>query len=429
LLVNTLMIEINGIRYVDLNPIQKRILLEMEKRDRLAVIGGPGTGKTFIAIFAILKALEQKNNSFFLVYNKNLNMYIRKLIGHQQFPEYLAKTYHAWLPGYLVLVLPNYSLKRVQDEFVVPGKTYEYNWTRIEEALRTVPIDKRKQYDFLFVDETQDIPLPLLSIINDASKKLMVTFDDSQKIGNDYFEDQKHSLSDRSEILIRLELTQSFFDLTDNYRNTQAIERVAKLFGQYFKPNAFSLKQETSTINGPLPNLVKVQNMHHIVRLIYADFLLHPNQQIGVLFANTRLQEDTTRYIAFKNELKALVNPNQDAFFYKLGNDTYIKGFDQPGIYFMSMNSAKGLEFDNVYIIETDKLALDNDQQANVLYVACTRAKRKLTFTYEREDVGPVLSLAFHHTLYFNQFDATNQDTIEKDKAFLTMIEGMYDGE
>jgi DNA replication protein DnaC len=61
--------QINGVRFEDLNPIQKRILFEMDKRDRLAVIGGPGTGKTFIAIIAILKALENKNNSFFLVYN------------------------------------------------------------------------------------------------------------------------------------------------------------------------------------------------------------------------------------------------------------------------------------------------------------------------------------------------------------------------
>jgi superfamily I DNA/RNA helicase len=95
----------------------------------------------------------------------------------------------------------------------------------------------------------------------------------------------------------------------------------------------------------------------------------------------------------------------------------------------MSMNSAKGLEFDKVYIIETDRLVLDNDQQANLLYVACTRAKRNLTFIYEQEDVGPVLTLAFNHTLYFNRFEAITQDSLEKDKAFLTMIEGMNDGE
>jgi superfamily I DNA/RNA helicase len=421
--------QINGVRFDDLNPIQKRILLEMEKRDRLAVIGGPGTGKTFIAIFAILKALENKNHSFFLVYNKNLNMYIRKLIGHQQFPEYLAKTYHAWLPGYLSSVLPNYSLKKVQDTFVIPGKTYEYNWPLIEAAMREVPLEKRKQYDFLFVDETQDIPLPLLDIIKDASTKLMVTFDDSQKIGNDYFEDQKQQPSDRSEILVRLDLTDSFFDLTENYRNTQSIERVAKLFGEYFKPNAFSLKQETSKLKGPLPNLIKVANLSHTVRMIYADFNLNPNLQVGVLFANTRLQEDTARYIAFKNELKTWLNPHQDMFFYKLGNDTYIKGFDQPGIYYMSMNSAKGLEFDKVYIIETDRLVLDNDHQANLLYVACTRSKRNLTFVYEQEAVGPVLTLAFNHSLYFNQFDATKQRSLEEDKTFLTMIEGVGDGE
>lgn len=295
--------------------------------------------------------------------------------------------------------------------------------------MREVPLDKRKLYDFLFVDETQDIPLPLLNIIKHASKKLMVTFDDSQKIGNDYFEDQKHQPSDRSEILIRLDLTDSFFDLTENYRNTQSIERVAKLFGEYFKPNAFSLKQETSKLKGPLPNLMKVSNLSHVVRMVYADFSLNPTKQIAVLFANTRLEVDTDRYIAFKNELKTWFNPNQDVFFYKLGSEAYIKGFDQPGIYYMSMNSAKGLEFDKVYVIETDRLVFDNDHQANLLYVACTRSKRNLTFVYEQEEVGPVLKLAFHHSLYFNRFDATKQSSLEEDKAFLTMIEGMSDSE
>jgi superfamily I DNA/RNA helicase len=421
--------QINGVRFENLNPIQQRIVFELDKRDRLAVIGGPGTGKTFIAIFAILKALESKQNSFFLVYNKNLNLYIKKLIGNEAFPEYLAKTYHSWLPGYLAQVLTGYTLSRVHQEFTIKGETFDYKWDLIEIELNKVHPDKRRKYDFLFLDEAQDMPLALLNIIKYASKRLMVTFDDSQKIGNDYFQSQKDQLFDRTEILNHLELSDSFFDLTENYRNTKSIEKVAKLFGEYFKPNDFSLKHETSKLKGPLPNLIKVNDKSQMVRLIYADYILHPQAQIGVVFANTRKPEDLERIISIKQEFITYLDPMSDAFFYKLGTESSIKSFDLPGIYFMSMNSAKGLEFDKVYLIELDHLVFDNEQQANLIYVACTRSRRHLTFLYETNEESPVLKVAFDHELLFNRFDASNNNSLQQDKDFIQMIEEIDDGE
>lgn len=413
--------QINGVRFEQLNSIQKRILYEMDKRDRLAVIGGPGTGKTFIAVFAILKALQENKDSFFLVYNKNLNLYIKKLIGKESFPEYLAKTYHSWLPSYLSQVLDNYPIPRIRDELMIRGETFDYRWGEITKLLQNVHPNKKRKYDFLFVDEAQDMPLPLIDILKGASKKLMVTFDDSQKIGTDYFKAQKDQQFDRTEILTRLDLADSFFDLTQNYRNTQPVERVAKLFGQYFKPNAFTLRQETSPLKGPLPFLIKTKDALQRARLIVQMFLQQQNLQIGILFANTRQKEDTEKIVQFKTYLLQELGALSPFLFYKLENETMIQSFDAPGIYLMSMNSSKGLEFDHVFIIETEWLKLENDHQANLVYVACTRSRFGLTFLYENHAAG-CLALAFEHPLLFNALDASKNQTQEEDLTILSMM-------
>jgi superfamily I DNA/RNA helicase len=420
---------INGVFYKSLSLIQKRILLEMDKRNRLAVIGGPGTGKTFIAAFAILKALEENKHCFFIVYNKNLNLYIKKLIGQHDFPEYLAKTYHAWLPQYLSSVLEGYTPERVKEQMTIESDAFLYNWPLIEAELEKVSLAKRKQYDFIFLDEAQDIPLELIRILKDATNKLMVTFDDSQKIGNDYFEAQKDRPFDRSDILTTLELVDSFFDLTENYRNTIQIETVAKLFGQYFNPNQFSLKHTTTQLKGPLPNLIKISDLNALARLVYADYTLNPQMHIGVLFPNTRIEEDTKRLFAFKEELAKQLYKSKKTLYYKLGTYNSVKDLSLPGVYLMSIQSSKGLEFDKVYIIETEKLKVDHFQQGNLMYVGCTRSKKDLTFIYTDEKVESLLQIAFDHSILFNQFNIANHQSFEEDQNFLTMVKSIENDE
>lgn len=414
---------IEGMTIHDLNPTQRRILLEMEKRDRLAVLGGPGTGKTFIALFAILQALQEKKNCSFIVYNKNLNVYIKKLIGEKDFPSYLARTYHSWVSHYLVSVLPNMDFGKVKQEFIVPGQEFEYDWIKIQAQLNLLSPDKKRVFDFIFVDEAQDIPLPLLGIIRQASKKLLVTFDDSQKIGTDYFKAQLDQPYDRSEILSTLELHDSFFDLTDNYRNTKSIEAVAQLFGEYFQSNAFSLKKSTATQKGPLPRLIQVSNIQTMQQFIYTDYLLHPEQQIGVLFPNTRLESDLDRIHAFKEAMKESLKELHERLFYKYGSRNNIQSFSSPGIYFMSMNSSKGLEFDHVYLLDTDRLTLDNKEQANLMYVACTRAKKNLTFLFEEEKPQSILTLLIQNPLLVNRYDLKGSTTLDGLNSFFQELQ------
>jgi superfamily I DNA/RNA helicase len=420
---------LEGVSLTNLNPTQRRILLEMEKRDRLAVLGGPGTGKTFIALFAILHALQEKKNCSFIVYNKNLNVYIKKLIGEKDFPSYLARTYHSWISHYLVTVLTNMDFDKVKKEFIVAGHEYEYDWPKIESHLNSISNDKKRVFDFIFVDEAQDIPLPLLGIIRQASKKLLVTFDDSQKIGSDYFKDQHDQPYDRSEILSTLELHDSFFDLTENYRNTKSIEAVAKLFGEYFQTNAFSLKKSTATLKGPLPRLIQANHIQHMQQWIYEDYLLHPDLQIGVLFPNTRLDADLLRLNQFREAMHESLKENSAGLFFKYGTWNNIQSFSQPGIYFMSMNSSKGLEFDHVYILDTDRLALENKEQANLMYVACTRAKKNLTFLFEEEKPQTILTILTHNPLLINRYDLREYPTVESLNALCLELDQEVDHE
>ena len=52
----------------------------------------------------------------------------------------------------------------------------------------------------------------------------------------------------------------------------------------------------------------------------------------------------------------------------------------QGPIQLMTVHKAKGLEFDNVYILDQHLIRLDEKQEKNLLYVAQTRAKQTLTY-------------------------------------------------
>ena len=73
------------------------------------------------------------------------------------------------------------------------------------------------------------------------------------------------------------------------------------------------------------------------------------------------------------------------------------KNGEKEGVNLMTMHAAKGLEFDTVFVIETNegscpyKKATDNEEieeERRLFYVAMTRAKRKLVISYVKEKNG-----------------------------------------
>ena len=96
-------------------------------------------------------------------------------------------------------------------------------------------------------------------------------------------------------------------------------------------------------------------------------------------------------------------------FCYKYGiYDTTTNHIDENGIFFMTLINSKGLEFDEVYVINPN-INLEEYQGKNILYVAMTRAKSKVNFViYNRDDTlsnKKLLSLLDEKSYLFDVID------------------------
>ena len=84
-----------------------------------------------------------------------------------------------------------------------------------------------------------------------------------------------------------------------------------------------------------------------------------------------------------------------------MGEQKNRKAEEKDGIFLMTMHGAKGLEFDTVFIIQSNegvipykkaKLDAELEEERRMFYVAMTRAKRELIISYVKNKNGKEVS-------------------------------------
>ena len=108
----------------------------------------------------------------------------------------------------------------------------------------------------------------------------------------------------------------------------------------------------------------------------------HPDQSVGVLLPYTK---QVTKFV---NRLQGkTTSPVQ---MYMNGVQSVID-FAKPGIKLVTHSSAKGLEFDTVFLPELQSIQLnfEGDDHKMRMYVLTSRAKNRLDLMYSGEGVPP----------------------------------------
>lgn len=355
--------------YSELNNTQKTVINLLGRMEKIAVIGGPGTGKTIIGLQAAALMSKSKGKCLFLSYSVSLCHYITNAANlfNLNIENIEINSYHKWFWHKLIAL--GYNPKDLQD------KDYLYNLDKLETALNMKSEELKTQYDYIFIDEAQDVQEGLIKFFLQFGKKILVTFDDSQKIGN---ENSDALLSyDHSNILNDLKIGDNFFDLIDNYRNTVQIETIAKILFTSYDLNDISLKRVTSKRHGQVPKLIRFKegnSFDDIAEYIVDNY--DKSKSVGVLFSVSDQSHGKDLYDKLKVSLRKYTKLENINLLYKYGKSLNInsKNALSNGIYLMSLKTSKGLEFDEVYIIG-ENLSLENYQTKNSLYVAFTRAK------------------------------------------------------
>jgi superfamily I DNA/RNA helicase len=226
----------------------------------------------------------------------------------------------------------------------------------------------KKYIGHLILDEAQDFPSGLMELLNMVSKKVTVFGDPNQAIFN------KTTTSDFTHCF---DAGGKVYYLSKNYRNTREIAEVGRLFYTGEPDDIPAMSKRT----GLKPTYYGCDSFEEMLEVIanYADN--NPSESIGVLLPG--VSNVWSKLKAYTEALRKETSTPVQC--YISGNKKWSEEFSflETGVKVMSFGTAKGLEFDAVFLPEINSLSIDspeNTQLCNSIYVAATRAKDSLFF-------------------------------------------------
>ena len=392
-------------KFTELNSTQKTIINLLPKSNKLAVIGGPGTGKTIIGLQAAALMAESGKKCLFLSYSKTLKYHLscvaRKF--NLNMSNITINSYHSWMWNFLTKKCELTEEKIKKDLQIKP---YNYDLKKLETLILSLSNNVRVHYDYIFIDEAQDVQDGLIKILKLFSKNIIITYDDSQKVG---FDEGNVDNYDHSNLLIDLGIGDSFYDLIDNYRNTRQTELVAKTLFLPYDVNGVSLLHVTSKNEGEKPKILHANDnqIEKIVNYIVDRFDF--TKSVGVFFDIVNLEESKTFFDSLCVLFKKKCKERNIKFRYKYGRTTNITDENSldNAIFLMTIRCSKGLEYDDVYIF-THNTDISDYKGKNALFVAFTRAKHNtiaIVFENGKHSNNPVYNLIKENGFLFMHED------------------------
>ncbi len=328
----------------DLNKDQDAALaLPMEGQH--LIVGGPGTGKSVVALLRARHLAQNGRTYQTLVYNRLLNHSNRYLFGSDQ--KFSAKTWDSWFRGICKCFFGDAPTHEPEKK----GGYRAIDWESIEKQIQSLDNIKDERSEFLVVDEGQDMPPAFYRALADLGfVNFYVAADQNQQIHPD-------KCSSRQDIENALAIDAGdTLELKTNYRNTRPIA----LLAQHFYPEDPASPRPDLPDEKPaakMPELWTYDAENTVTLAAIANSILrlgdrNPRKLIGVITPDNKVR------IKF-NEALLQASP-------KLDNDkppiqTFVSGeqelpnFDQGGLMVINAQSCKGLEFDIAILADIDQ--------------------------------------------------------------------------
>lgn len=334
--------------YLELSKEQDRILRKLQSTDRAIIAGAPGTGKSVIVLLLARKLKDQADACLCLLYTQVLKQMAMCLVKGLE-----VNTWHSWFR--------NFYYRSYRQR---PPETsrFTYDWNAIMEALDGHDLARETETAVL-IDEGQDMPPEFYEFMDEHFQLIIVSADEHQQLW-------EHN-SCLKDIKARLEVPQEHcFELHQNYRNSHQIARLA----QSFYCDTVVGPPELPERNGEIPVLVDYPDRQVIIQRIARRHRVNPHRLIAVLAPDNALRED------YYTGLKQAGVPALYTYAGSLGKNNRPIQFDSGGIVVLNARSAKGLEFDEVFIADLDRFYYSSDREAfrKEMYVLISRAKEQL---------------------------------------------------
>jgi DNA helicase IV len=329
------------------------------------VTGPPGTGKTVMALYRTKMLEKEKTKVSLLMHSRLLSQYTSDAVGSLGLNG-AVQTFHSWFNTFY----------QTEYRCKIPSfGRYEYDWTAILKQLGQNP-PKHTSLEYLIVDEGQDIHKNFYPIARHLSRCITVFADENQRLTetNSTIPDIKGFGNFRST-----------HELRKNYRNTREIADLAAHFYTGLRTGI----PDPPDRRGEKPIMTHHKQLHDTAEFIARYERNNPKQQIGVFVPYARTRDSLFNRLAVDGRTK---NAPQK-YVGGQGKDAVVVDFKRPGITVLCYPSAKGLEFDTVFLPELQDVKDDihSAEFKMKFYVLISRARESLYLSYSGDEEPKIL--------------------------------------
>jgi len=342
------------------------------------IIGGPGTGKSVVALLRVKKIISNKSGYQFLVYNKLLKRASEQLMNG----SFNIESWNRWFSKMYYDLTQQELPKKPSNN----SKWKKTDWEQVGDNLTLVETDSLdKQY--LVIDEGQDMPQDFYQVLTNLGfENFFVVADQNQQII-----EGEHS--NRVQIMDSLNIDEEdVIELKSNYRNYLAVAKLARHFytgNPASPPPDLPVKRSLSAIR-PILFEYTDRQFQKIINRILKNTDRNPNKLTGIITPNNRVRK---RYFnaLMRTEIE-LENNKPNIATYCYGGDSDID-FSKGGIMVINAQSCKGLEFDIVFLADINKFIMNQqhiDMMKRRFYVIIARAIEQVIMLKQYGEHCPV---------------------------------------
>lgn len=352
------------------------------------IIGGPGTGKSVVALLRSRQLGNNKAPYIFLVYNHMLHTASKQLVGG----DLSSETYNRWFWHEFKRRTGN-TVPRITDS----GKSFKpVDWKRADALVQQLRekggLEERdgESHRALVIDEGQDMPPQFYAtLIKLGFENFFVVADQNQQITEE--NSSRRDLED----CLALD-TDQVLELTRNFRNELGVATLARVF-------------YTGDPASPSPKLPKARRRLHTPILYLYDqganardriasaILIHADRDrrrlIGVLVPNNEIRKAYVEALQLAHVALDGKRPSISTYANRMQPNVR---FDRGGIVVLNAQSCKGLEFDTVVLVEIDE-HLESKEYPDLLkkrfYVMVSRARERVFMFMKRDTHSSVAEL------------------------------------
>ena len=342
----------------------------LPKEGQHLIVGGPGTGKSVLALIRARRHQRDRDHYVFLVFNHLLSRASSQLFGD-------GLTGRTWI-GWFLRTFKSSTGQPAPRKPRDPNNFREIDWSRVEDIVHALPNDADQKSPFLVIDEGQDMPPQFYdALVNLGFDRFFVVADQNQQITD--------ANSSRRDIQDCLGLeAHDVIELRHNHRNGYRVAKLANAF--YTGDPAIPPPDLPPEASEPAPTLYTYddEGIERVARAILRLADRDPRQLIGIIAPNNRVRE---RYLEALRAADVRLDNKPPPIETYHGEHRAEVAFDEGGILVINAQACKGLEFDTVILADIDEHFVkrsDPDGAKRLFYVMVARARERVFMFMKR---------------------------------------------